>query len=40
MYEMGRLVYEMRKINCLNRTNKIAIYAWAQMAIDLYVCCD
>lgn len=27
MYEMGRLVYEMQKINCLNRTNKIAIYA-------------
>ena len=29
MYEMGRLVYEMQKINCSNRTNKTAIYAWA-----------
>ena len=29
MYEMGRLVYEMQKINYSNRTNKIAIYAQA-----------
>ena len=36
MYEMGRLVYELQKINCLNRTNKIATCAKTQMAIDEY----